>query len=30
MSVPLYPKMTDQDTEDVIRAVTKITEYYRK
>lgn len=30
MSIPLYPKMTDQDVTDVIRAVTKIVEYYRK
>lgn len=30
MSIPLYPKMTDQDVEDVINAVKKIVEYYRK
>ncbi len=30
MSIPLYPKMTDQDAEDVIRAVTKIADHYRK
>lgn len=30
MSIPLYPKMTDQDVEDVIHAVKKIVEYYRK
>lgn len=30
MSIPLYPKMTDQDVEDVIHAVTKIVENYRK
>lgn len=30
MSVPLYYAMTDQDVEDVIAAVTKIVEYYRK
>ena len=30
MSIPLYPKMTDQDVEDVIHAVKKVTAYYRK
>lgn len=30
MSIPLYPKMTDQDVEDVIHAVTKVTMNYRK
>lgn len=30
MSIPLYPKMTDQDVEDVIYAVKKVVEYYRK
>ena len=30
MSIPLYPKMTDQDVEDVIRAVRKVLNYYRK
>lgn len=30
MSIPLYPKMTDQDVEDVIHAVRKVTENYRK
>ncbi|MCR4745640.1 MAG: UDP-4-amino-4,6-dideoxy-N-acetyl-beta-L-altrosamine transaminase [Lachnospiraceae bacterium] len=30
MSIPLYPKMTDQDIEDVIKAVTKVVENYRK
>ena len=30
MSIPLYPKMTDQDVEDVIHAVTKIVENYRR
>ena len=29
MSIPLYPKMTDQDVNDVIHAVTKIVENYR-
>ena len=30
MSIPLYPKMTDQDVEDVIHAVIKVVENYRK
>lgn len=30
MSIPLYPKMTDQDVNDVILAVKKVVEYYRK
>lgn len=30
MSIPLYPKMSDQDVEDVIHAVRKVTENYRK
>ncbi len=30
MSIPLYPQMTDEDAEDVIRAVKKVTEYYCK
>lgn len=30
MSIPLYPKMTDQDVEDVIAAVKKIVENYKK
>lgn len=30
MSIPLYPKMTDQDVKDVIHAVKKVVEYYRK
>lgn len=30
MSIPLYPKMTEQDVEDVIHAVTKVVENYRK
>lgn len=30
MSIPLYPKMTDQDVTDVIKAVKKIIESYRK
>ena len=29
LSIPLYYAMTDKDVEDVIRAVTKIAEYYR-
>lgn len=30
MSIPLYPSLTDADTDDVIHAVKKITEYYTK
>ncbi len=30
MSIPLYPKMTDQDVEDVIHAVKKVVDNYRK
>ncbi len=30
MSIPLYPSLTDEDVEDVIRAVKKVVEYYRK
>ena len=30
MSIPLYPKMTDQDVADVISAVTKVVNAYRK
>lgn len=30
MSIPLYPKMTDRDVHDVIKAVEKIVEAYRK
>lgn len=30
MSIPLYPGMTDQDVEDVIHAVKKVVENYRK
>lgn len=30
MSIPLYPKMTDQDVEDVIYAVKKVVENYRE
>lgn len=30
MSIPLYPKMTDQDVEDVIHAVKKIVSNYRR
>ena len=30
MSIPLYPKMTDQDVEDVIHAVRKVVNNYRK
>ncbi len=28
MSIPLYPKLTDSDVEDVIRAVTKLVNWY--
>lgn len=30
MSLPLYPKMTDQDVKDVIHAVKKVVDNYRK
>lgn len=30
MSIPLYPKMTDSDVEDVIHAVKKVVENYRR
>ena len=30
MSIPLFPKMTDEDVADVIRAVKKVVENYRK
>lgn len=30
MSIPLYPAMTDADVDDVIHAVTKVVEYYKK
>ena len=30
MSIPLYPKMTDDDVDDVIHAVKKVAENYRK
>ncbi len=30
MSIPLYPKMTDEDVKDVIAAVVKVVEAYRK
>ncbi len=30
MSLPLYPRMSDQDVEDVIHAVTKLVENYRR
>lgn len=30
MSIPLYPKMSDQDVEDTIHAVKKVVENYRK
>lgn len=30
MSIPLYPSMSDQDVSDVIHAVVKIVDYYKK
>lgn len=30
LSIPLYPMLTDKDTDDVIHAVKKIVEYYKK
>ncbi len=30
MSIPLYPKLTDEDVEDVISAVKKLVDYYKK
>ena len=30
LTIPLYPKMNDQDVEDVINAVKKVINYYRK
>ena len=30
ISIPLYPKMNDQDVEDVVEAVKKIVEYYKR
>lgn len=30
MSIPLYPRMSDQDVKDVIHAVNKVVAYYRK
>lgn len=30
MSIPLYPRMSDKDVEDVIQAVTKVAENFRK
>ena len=30
MSIPLYYMLTDEDVADVIHAVKKIVEYYRK
>jgi dTDP-4-amino-4,6-dideoxygalactose transaminase len=30
MSLPLYYSLTDEDVDDVIRAVRKIADYYRK
>lgn len=30
MSIPLYPKMTDQDVRDTVAAVKKVVDYYKK
>lgn len=30
MSIPLYPSLTDDDVRDVIRAINKLVDYYRK
>ena len=30
MSIPLFPKMSDSDVDDVIKAIGKVVEYYRK
>ncbi len=30
MSIPLYPKMTNEDIEDVIHTVKKVVDFYRK
>ena len=30
MSIPLYPKLTDEDVQDVIAAVKKLVNYYKK
>jgi dTDP-4-amino-4,6-dideoxygalactose transaminase len=30
LSLPLFPKMTDRDVSDVIQAVTKVLDFYRK
>ena len=30
MSIPLYPKMTNQDVDDVVHAIKKVVENYRK
>ena len=30
LSIPMFPKMTDQDVEDVINAIKKVIAYYRK
>lgn len=30
MSIPLYYSLTDEDVEDVVRAVKKVVAYYRK
>ena len=30
LSIPIYPAMTDEDAEDVVKAVMKVVEYYKK
>ena len=30
ITLPLFPKMTDQDVQDVVTAVHKVLDYYRK
>jgi len=30
LSLPLYPKMSDEDVDDVVEGVTKVINYYRK
>ncbi len=30
LSIPLFPLMSDEDAEDVVKAVKKVTEYYRR
>ncbi len=30
MSIPFYPSMTDEDVQDVIHAVKKVVNFYKK